>query len=54
MYKTFWASSVLHICPVTNSTLDARRQDVPLSLSAGYNRVTSDVRFDGARHIVMK
>jgi hypothetical protein len=54
MYRTFWASGVLHICPVTNSTQAARSQDVLLSFSADYNRVTPDVGFDGAGHIVMK
>jgi len=42
---------MLHICPVTNSALAERRQDVLLSLSAGHIRVMPDVRFNGAGHI---
>jgi hypothetical protein len=45
---------VLHMCPVSNSTLTASRQYCLLWMCASHIRVMPDNRYDGAGHIIIK
>lgn len=51
---SYGLQTVLHMCPVSNTTLAESRQYYLLSLCANHIRVMPDDRLDGPGRIIMK